>query len=310
MWTMELVLGVDAGGTGSRAVLVRLLDAVVLGRGSGGPGNPVVSPGAAHEVGRAAREALAGHDPRAVAGAVLGVAGTSVLAEPAVSAAFAAEWAALGLVVPVLPVGDVVTAFAAGSAADSGAVLIAGTGAIAAHVARGRIARTVDGWGWLLGDEGSGFWIGRRAVRAAVRDPASPLAATVFAHSGVSTVDDLVRRVTRTPAVLAGLAPLVCTLARDGEPTAVRIVGDAADRLVATLDGLGAPEASGAPDGPVVLAGSLLTRDTPVRDAVCTVLGGRGVRPRIAGDPALAAAWLAAQSLVADPVALHGALLS
>jgi glucosamine kinase len=300
-----LVLGIDAGGTGSRAVLVRLPDGAVLGRGSGGPGNPVVSPGAAGEVGRAARAALAGHDPTAVAGAVLGVAGTSVFADPAVSAAFDASFAAAGLVVPVPPVGDVVTAFAAGSASDSGAVLIAGTGAIAAHVARWSVGRTVDGWGWLLGDEGSGFWIGRRAVGAVLRAPASPLGTRVFAHAGVSTVDELVRWATPAagPPPLAGLAPLVCALARAGEPTAARIVADAAARLVATLGALGPVE------GPVVLAGSLLTRDTPVRAAVCAVLSARGGRPHVAGDPALAAAWLAARPLVPDPPALHGALL-
>ncbi|GIJ43291.1 N-acetylglucosamine kinase [Virgisporangium aliadipatigenens] len=299
-----LVLGIDAGGTGSRAVLVRVPDGEVVGRGSGGPGNPVASPDAAHEVGRAARAALAGHEPAGVAGAVLGVAGTSVFADPTVSAAFGAAFAAVGLAVPVPPVGDVVTAFAAGSACDSGAVLIAGTGAIAAHVPQWTVGRTVDGWGWLLGDEGSGFWIGRRAVRAAVRDPGSALGARVHAHAGASTVDELVRWATVSaagsgPPPLAGLAPLVCALARGGEPAAARIVDDAAGRLVATLDALGPV------DGPVVLAGSLLTRETPVRAAVCARLDGRDVRPRVAGDPALAAAWLAARPLLGTDAAAH-----
>src|SRR5262249_35118115 len=63
--------------------------------------------------------------------------------------------------------GDTDIAFAAapGTPRD-GLLLIAGTGAVAARIAHGRTAAVADGDGWLLGDQGSGFWIGRRAVPA------------------------------------------------------------------------------------------------------------------------------------------------
>lgn len=48
-------------------------------------------------------------------------------------------------------------------------MLIAGTGATAGSVADQRWTRTADGHGWLLGDDGSGFWLGREAVRSALR---------------------------------------------------------------------------------------------------------------------------------------------
>jgi hypothetical protein len=57
---------------------------------------------------------------------------------------------------------------------------------------------------------------------------------------------------------------------------------------VRTLDALGA-------DGPVVVAGSLLVGDTPVRDGVLAVLSERGTTTGTAHDPAAAAAWLAAR---------------
>ena len=63
---------------------------------------------------------------------------------------------------------DIEAAFAAGSAAPDGTVLIAGTGAVAAAVRDFGVRRRQDGHGYLLGDRGSAFWIGSRAARAAL----------------------------------------------------------------------------------------------------------------------------------------------
>lgn len=65
---------------------------------------------------------------------------------------------------------DIEAAFASapGTPAD-GLALVAGTGAAATRISGRRCTVSVDGDGWLLGDEGSGFWIGRGAVRAALR---------------------------------------------------------------------------------------------------------------------------------------------
>jgi N-acetylglucosamine kinase-like BadF-type ATPase len=57
-------------------------------------------------------------------------------------------------------------AFAAGTAGSAGALLLSGTGALAARFAGGEVERRCDGYGWLLGDEGSAVWIGLRALRA------------------------------------------------------------------------------------------------------------------------------------------------
>jgi glucosamine kinase len=297
---MDLVLGVDAGGTASRAVLATS-DGTVVGRGTAGPGNPVsAGSAAAVAIGTAISQALGQFPATSVAAAVLGVAGVSHPTDHP----FAPMWRDLGLTCPPTVVGDVVTAFAAGTPADSGTVLIAGTGAIAARITGHRVTATADGLGWLLGDEGSGRWIGLQTVRAAVRDWSSPLGRLVAARSGASSAEEAVRWAQALPlAEIGALTRPVCAAARDGTPGAARIIVTAVEHLIATLDELAAP-------GPVVLAGGLLVADTPVRDGVLGVLERRQVPTGTARDPAAAAAWLAARHLgPLKPAALHAALL-
>ncbi|WP_112133380.1 N-acetylglucosamine kinase, partial [Glycomyces dulcitolivorans] len=161
----ELVLGLDVGGTSSRAI-VTTLDGEILGRGDAGGGNPLAVPPAlaAAEVARALHGALAGTDPARITAAVLGLAGVSGYDQPETAAAFQRVWDAAGLRCPVRAVGDAQVAFASGTGEPIGTVLIAGTGAAAARIDGDRITRVGDGLGWLLGDKGSGFWIGRKAA--------------------------------------------------------------------------------------------------------------------------------------------------
>jgi len=299
---MDLVLGVDAGGTASKAV-VTTRSGRVLGRGSAGPGNPsAIGSAAATAIGSAVQSALGDLDAGSVVAGVVGVAGVSRLADPGVAAAFAASWAALGLTCKITVVGDAVTALAAGAsgtAGGTGTVLVSGTGAVAALVDGLRVVRTIDGLGWLLGDEGSGMWLGLQAVRAAARywSP-DGLPAAVAAAAGVTNPDDLVHWAAALPLrSFAALAPTVCTLATNGDPLATRITGEAVTRLLSTLDELRAPGV------PVVLAGTLLVANTPIRRGVVAALRARGTDPGTALDPALGAARLAAHSIAARPAA-------
>ncbi|MEU1725173.1 BadF/BadG/BcrA/BcrD ATPase family protein [Nonomuraea sp. NPDC005692] len=216
---MSLVLGLDVGGTTTRA-LVADLDGTVLARASGEGGNPVAHGAAAVErVGATVCEALTGLDPGRVRAGVIGLAGGM----GRYAADFDRLWARLGLgSVPRL-ISDVELAFAAGtdpapgtgqrpglapalgteqrpglgpalgtgqrpapgpvvgteqrlgvgpepaSWPDSGSVLVCGTGAAACRITGGRTVRCADGHGWLLGDLGSGVWIGRQAIRHTLR---------------------------------------------------------------------------------------------------------------------------------------------
>jgi N-acetylglucosamine kinase-like BadF-type ATPase len=297
--TDALVIGGDCGGTSTR-VVVTTLDGAVVGRGNGGPGNPVARPpeeAAAALVG-AVGEAMGELDPRRVAAAVVGVAGYSRLDTPEGAAVYAAAWRTTGVPVPLRTVGDAVVAYAAGGHdTPSGSVLIAGTGAIACEIADWAVGRRVDGLGWLLGDEGSGFWFGLEAARHTARalhaGAGDDLTSAVHAAVGgvgpggfVSAFYALARD------KMAAIAPILFDAARAGDPAAGAIVTDGAGRLAGTLLTLSPG------DGPVVLAGGLLTGVPELRVAVQARLRAAiGREAVLAGDAALAAARLAALSL-------------
>src|SRR5882757_1249506 len=179
IYSQELVIGIDAGGTRSRARLEAAEPGgPVLGQGSGGPGNAL-------SVGRAE---LTAHLTEAVAGAVRGAPPGQVVAayggfagaSPGLGperghglalSCLTDALAANGITGAKTAVGGdahVALASAPGAPQD-GLVLIAGTGAIAARLAARHRTAVVDGHGWLLGDDGSGFWLGAHAVRAALR---------------------------------------------------------------------------------------------------------------------------------------------
>ena len=297
-----LVLGVDIGGTSTRA-LVTTLAGERVGFGCAGAGNPVtVAEAEATASLRAALSlALSDVDPTEIRAVVAGAAGASH-SEPIERAVRNA-----GIGCEVRVVGDAVIAFAAGTDEPAGTVLIAGTGAVAARVEGGTLVRTADGLGWLLGDLGSAFWIGREAAVATADgrydgEPQNALTRAVEAAlapgaaTGVSTVDgDAVVAAVyrRAPRELAALAPLVTAAAEAGDPRARRILDEAAAHLYATVSRvLG--------EGPLVLAGGVLGHCTPVRDALIRRLGP-GIPIRSAGPAEVGAARLAVSGTGPSP---------
>ncbi|MER5445135.1 BadF/BadG/BcrA/BcrD ATPase family protein [Streptomyces sp. NPDC002766] len=187
-----LVVGLDAGGTRTRAVLADAADGGVLGEGAGGPGNALTVP--LPRLTEHLAQAVAHAVPEPVRGRVVAVAGGFAGAtgadegDPGRRNALTALTAALrrlGITTERLTVSsDIEAAFASapGAPAD-GLALVAGTGAVAMRITDRRRAFTVDGDGWLLGDDGSGFWIGREAVRAALRMADGRGPATVLAEA-------------------------------------------------------------------------------------------------------------------------------
>lgn len=317
----HLVLGLDIGGTATRA-LVATEQGERLGSGQGPGGNPT-SHGAERSAAAlltALRQALAGVDPGRVRAATLGVAGGHRLAsDPQARSAFDAAWRAAGLRCPYTIVSDALVAYAAGTAAMAGTVLIAGTGAIAAAVRDGALDRIADGHGWLLGDAGSGFWLGREAVRSALSELdrqsllgqlstmvlVELLGSAEITPRPRDTVAALVQRVNAAPPVaLAALAPLVMRGYGESDPTAIALVAAAADHLVSTVHVV----REAGEDTPIVLAGGLLAVDCPLGIEVRGRLAGAwpaAPRPS-AGDGAAAAAWLATRDLPhADPADAH-----
>jgi N-acetylglucosamine kinase-like BadF-type ATPase len=324
MRTESLVLGGDLGGTSTR-ILVVGTDGRECGRGTATAGNPVSHPdGAAAALGEALGAALAPVDPGRVTASVIGVAGVSALRIAPVAARFRQVWAGAGLTCDPGWAADLEVAFAAGTPEPDGAVLVAGTGATAGAVSGRRLTRTADGHGWLLGDDGSGFWLGREAVRAALRtldagEPPGLLASAVFhaldatdpadGRGGEEVLpardgrpadrrrDLVIQAVHSRPGVrLSALAPLVSAAYRDGDPEARSIVERAAAALVATLGRV----RSGTEATPIVLAGSLTGDASPVGSTLRALLPARFAGPiRRARTEVGGAAWLALAAL--DP---------
>lgn len=324
--TRPLVLGLDIGGTSSRALLADL-DGRRIGSGTAPGGNPTTHEAskAFTAVEQALRAALAGTDPGLVAAAVVGMAGVGRLAEPAVRSQFEAMWHRVGLRCAYQAIPDAIVAFAAGTPTPDGSLLLAGTGAIAAEIRNHRLGHIADGHGWLLGDLGSGFWLGREAVRTALSHLDGWTTVSLLVRRllgellggvpdpGRDAVIAVVNAVRRDPPVaLARFAPLVCQTAADGDPVAQDIVERAVGHLLDAVSRV--RDSTTLSDRPLVLAGSLLVVNTPVSVAVRAGAAEHWPDAEItlAGDGAAGAAWLAALSLPdpPPPARLHSWLVS
>ncbi|MGW6278230.1 N-acetylglucosamine kinase [Kribbella sp. NPDC055071] len=317
-----LVLGGDLGGTSTRIVIADS-EGNVVGRGAAAGGNPTSHPvSAAANFGQALHAALAGLgstgalDPTAVKAAIVGAAGGVAFGRPDVQAQFDAAWSGAGLTTKPEFIGDLEVAFASGTPEPDGTVLIAGTGSNAGLVRDHKLLRTSGGHGWLLGDDGSGFWLGREAVRSVLRtaDLGEPLGLlgelvvqavlpdrdeqAIALRTGYDVLrDDLVRTVnSRPPVLLAELAPTVVKAYEQGDETAQALVKRAAELLTETVAVL----QTTSDRGPVVLAGSVAGESSPVgkliRETIHQHFSGEVLTAR---DGVGGATWLALGAL--DP---------
>jgi N-acetylglucosamine kinase-like BadF-type ATPase len=333
------VVGIDAGGTRTRAAVVTL-DGTVAGYGVGPGANPNSGGGSATELTDALTTALTTAikdlDPALVVGGVFGIAGAGAANRPRAVASANAAWAAAGIAGEPEVITDIPVAFAAGSTEPIGMVVFAGTGAGAAVIDAGEIERRADANGYLIGDEGSAVWIGREAVRAAMRaydgrgratvlaetvprallgDAAEPLLADldpgVTAADGAPTAgrrwsgpelpQAIIKKVyAEQPASIGALARLVGSAAEAGDPVALGIVEGAVRHLLEDADAVRpALDAllAGREGHGLVVAGSLL-ESGPVAQGVRLGLADRfGIEPVQAGDGALGAARLAVHRL-------------
>jgi glucosamine kinase len=220
---------------------------------------------------------------------VLAMAGAG---SPSVAAEIRSRLAALGLDAPLVFESDLLATYFSGTHRPHGYAVVAGTGAGAIRVEDGRQVAVADALGWLLGDDGSGFWIGQRVVRAALADldgrgPSTALTALVLGRLGVaepSVAGDrapimaVVRALYAGPPVrLADYAGLAFEV--DGDVTADRILDDAAGALAGTLKAVRSPTVS----GPVVLGGGILGRSPQLADRLADACGADDVRAVVDG---------------------------
>jgi N-acetylglucosamine kinase-like BadF-type ATPase len=135
---------------------------------------------------------------------------------------------------------DYVGNWAAATAGEPAIMVLSGGGAVAyGRDAAGHSARS-GGWGHLLGDEGSGYWIGLEAIKMVFRAydvmvPKTSLEAELMHRFEVVHVRDLMNKAYSggiSEPEIAGLVPLVDALARRGDETSMRIMESAAAHLM------------------------------------------------------------------------------
>ncbi len=290
---MTTVLGLDMGGTSTRARLVRNRDVPIEAVGAG---TNITAVGSAE-----VRRRLA---------AVLDYLGNPRVDACCAGAAGTEDARARGelerLLTELLPGARVQVAHdsrlvLAAANLVSGVALIAGTGSVAyGRNQRGEEARA-GGWGWLLGDDGGGAWLVREALRTLLRredegDRNGPLGVALMAAARVSDPLALAAQLhgSREPEQWAALAGAVFRAAPE-DPGAQAIIELGADSLadlaIRVAKRLGEP-------GPVVLAGGLLLHQPVLEHAVRARLSADGLAAtRLDDEPVAGAARLASRLL-------------
>ncbi|MVU81422.1 ATPase [Nocardia sp. ET3-3] len=294
------VLAIDLGKTGCRGSL----------RVGGKPtrcAEVAGAPGLANAGGVAAAEQaiLAVVDRIAPATAfALSVGAAGAAAAPDAAALLAGRLAEHSGADAVAVASDAVTAHAGALGGSSGVVLAAGTGAVATAVDdRGRFTR-VDGWGPLLGDEGSGGWIGLEGLRAALRShdgrgPRTALVDAVGERYGIAVheLPNLLGRQDNPASTAARFAPAVAAAATTDE-TAAAIMTAAGHALGRSV--LAAVEQSGLrPPVPCAITGGLVNLGAALLDPLDRAIDGVVDRRAPLGRPIDGAALLATDTATA-----------
>ncbi|MFD3571486.1 N-acetylglucosamine kinase [Streptomyces sp. NPDC058667] len=297
-----LVVGVDSGGSGLRVHLAEAASGLVLGRHVSDEPVPTGPGGisARHlltQVLPAVRALTAPHGGRPVVAAAVGAAGMATLGNELraeLPGAFAEAWGARRLALAA----DAVTAYAGALGQRPGVVVAGGTGMIALGTDL-TSWRRADGWGHLLGDCGSGAWIGRAGLEAAMRaydgrrgGSAALLARAEELFGPAPGLPGALYPRTDRPAVLASFAPEVGRCA-PADPVAADILARAAGHIADAAEAASPP----GPGALVALTGGLFKMGdgllVPLRAGLAERIPcARTVDP--AGDPAAGAVALAA----------------
>lgn len=297
---MAYFLGIDAGGTKTRVALGN--ESQLLARAEGGSIKPLrvsreeARANAAAVLAEVARQS--GVELKGVAASCVGTAGVRLPQTDGWMREILSASAGGAMVV----CGDEEIALDAAFEGGAGVLAMAGTGSnVVGRTSRGE-KLNVGGWGPALGDQGSGYWIGHQALRAAVRamdfEQPTRILDRVAEYWKAASIGEVVDKAHAAPD-FSLLAPLVVKCAQEGDAVALevlerggRLLGeDAAEacQRVRNLD----------PDGPmpgVAFTGSILENVAVVRESMIATI--RRSLPAVdilpeAVDPLLGALWRA-----------------
>ena len=274
---MELFLGIDGGGTKTRCVVGD--DKTVLGTGTSTSCKVQrVGEACAHDALAAAiHEACvhAGVSPSQITRTCAGVTGAG---RPEIANTMR------GLLTSIVSgeievIGDVEIAFEDAFGAGPGVLVIAGTGSIVyGRNTAGETARA-GGWGHAVSDEGSGYWIGLEAVKAALRQHdaqgCSALLSGLMEVLGVKEFDDFIVRINADPQPdYAALFPIAQHCADQGDTVALAVLEHAAEELARLSQGLILRLFQEETRVEVAIYGGAFTASTQLRESFRRTVGG------------------------------------
>jgi N-acetylglucosamine kinase-like BadF-type ATPase len=309
----KTLLAIDVGGSTSRAYLVDDKGRC-LGRGRNRGGNPASNTPeqAAAAIISAVEAAVAdaGGGPFEIGLAQIALAGPQAhVALARLEAAFRD----LGLSGPILFAGDLLAMFASVTLATEGYCVVAGTGAGAVRIRGGEIETVVDLAGWLLGDLGSGYWLGHEAAKAVCaemegRGEKTTLTPVLLKDFEIASSNE--RKLGRPlplrtfidsvyamrPIELARFAPLV--IAHRDDPVAARLIAQAEQYLVSDF----ALAYDAAMPGPIALGGGVIAHLSGVAHGIAEIVRAGGHAPDIrhVDDGSIGAVVLALRAAGAD----------
>jgi N-acetylglucosamine kinase-like BadF-type ATPase len=289
----DVLLAIDVGGSTSRAYLVDR-QGQCLGYGRNRGGNPASTDPeqAASAIISAVEAALgdAGAGPFDITIAMIALAGPRAhVALGRLDTAFRA----LGLTGSIEFAGDLLAMFASVTEAADGYCVVAGTGAGAVRIRAGAIDRVAGAAGWLLGDLGSGYWLGLQAAKAAVaemegRGERTALTPAVLQAFNIQWPDERTRLgrpvplsllidavYALRPIELARFAPLV--VAHRADPVAARLLAEAGRYLAADF----ALVFDAQRPGPIALGGGVMPQLTDIPAAIGDIVRAAGLVPDI-----------------------------
>jgi N-acetylglucosamine kinase-like BadF-type ATPase len=300
---MPYVIGVDGGQTSTLAVVVST-EGEIRGVGRSGPANHIHEPGGPERRRRALTKAIdaalseAGLKREDVSAACCGITGSTALVGDILREVLGVDLSRAER--------DVATALAGGTAGQPGVVVISGTGSAAFGISARGERIELGGWGYIMGDEGSGYDIGIRALRAATNaadhsGPPTALERGIPAHFGLDDLWALHQKIYSGEfgrPQIAEIAWPVGDAANAGDGTAGRILAAAAEDLanhaVAVLERLLALDENLS----VVTAGGVFRVGAPFVDPFQRAVNRRAPRARVHPPlfpPIVGAALLALQ---------------
>ena len=245
---MDYILGIDGGGTKTLAVCADLLGNVLgVGISNGSNYHTVGLGKAVAAIKRASIQAMSIADVKwsEVRSACIGLAGAGRQTDRSILLPTLTDLATDKVILEH----DAFIALAGAMVCDPGIIVIAGTGAMAFGINGSGKQRRSSGWGSVLGDEGSAYYIGHKALISACkaydgRGPKTAILDGIIRLLELDDFTDIVKKIyAASPKDIAVIAPLISQLAYAGDDVAIRIMKDAGFELalsaVSVIKGLG-----------------------------------------------------------------------